>query len=150
MLGNVNGGVPWSQFCWCISKLPTWIFLSTNRHCAPFPPSPSLDNGHYKFGNFWPIVIHINYFMGVLTLFFFWRGPYWLAYHNFFGNIEHAPIEAPLWTASCKIETNVLPMAYLCRFILHESWTLGKPYGIKVRCYWERFGGTLWEPHGNT
>jgi len=22
---------------------------------------------------------------------------------------------------------------------------LGKPYGIKLRCYWERFGGTTWE-----
>jgi len=22
---------------------------------------------------------------------------------------------------------------------------LGKPYGIKWRCYWEQFGGTPWE-----
>jgi hypothetical protein len=29
---------------------------------------------------------------------------------------------------------------------IHESVELwAKPYGIKVRCYWERFGGTYWE-----
>jgi hypothetical protein len=37
---------------------------------------------------------------------------------------------------------------------IHESWTLGKPYGIKLRCYWERLkeqiGGTPWEHVGDT
>jgi hypothetical protein len=27
---------------------------------------------------------------------------------------------------------------------------LGKPYRIKVRSYWEHFGGTSWELHGGT
>lgn len=27
----------------------------------------------------------------------------------------------------------------------HGSWTLGKPYGIDLRCYWEPFGETTWE-----
>jgi hypothetical protein len=37
-----------------------------------------------------------------------------------------------------------------------ESWTLGKPYGIKLRCYWESLGnnfgtwGTPWEQDENT
>jgi hypothetical protein len=31
---------------------------------------------------------------------------------------------------------------------IHESWTLGKPYGIKVRCYWERLGNNLGRPLG--
>ncbi len=39
-------------------------------------------------------------------------------------------------------------MAHLFQY---ESWTLGKPYGIKPRCYWESLGnnfgtwGTPWE-----
>jgi hypothetical protein len=39
---------------------------------------------------------------------------------------------------------------------IDESWTLGKPYGIKLRCYWESLGnnfgtwGTPWEQDGNT
>jgi acyl-coenzyme A synthetase/AMP-(fatty) acid ligase len=36
----------------------------------------------------------------------------------------------------------MLAMAHL--FSLYTSGTLGKPYGIKVRCYWE-----LMEPFGN-
>jgi hypothetical protein len=35
---------------------------------------------------------------------------------------------------------------------IHESWTLGKPYGIKGRCYWEQFEehlGNLGNLHGN-
>ncbi len=27
---------------------------------------------------------------------------------------------------------------------IHESWNLGKPYGIKLRCYWESLGEQLW------
>jgi len=36
---------------------------------------------------------------------------------------------------------------------IHESWPFGKPYGIKMRCYMQRFGGQLGnngKPHGNT
>jgi hypothetical protein len=39
---------------------------------------------------------------------------------------------------SCKIKTNVFPPQQLTFSVyIHESWTLGKPYGIKLRCYWE-------------
>jgi hypothetical protein len=37
-------------------------------------------------------------------------------------------------------------------YIGEKGRTLGKTYGIKVRCYWEHFGnilGTLWELEGN-
>jgi hypothetical protein len=63
-----------------------------------------------------PIVIHINYFMGAITLFFsfsFLKGPHRLAHHQVFGNIGHSPLESPCWTASCKIRTNLLHMAHL-------------------------------------
>ncbi len=36
---------------------------------------------------------------------------------------------------------------------IQETWPLGKPCGIKMRCYMQRFGGQLGnngEPHGNT
>jgi hypothetical protein len=44
-------------------------------------------------------------------------------------------------------------MAHLFQY---EIWTLGKPYRIKPRCYWESLGnnfrtwGTPWEQDGNT
>ncbi len=66
--------------------------------------------------------------------YFFFKGPYWLVHHQFCWNVALSPLIAPLWPITCKVETNVLPMAYQ-----HESWTLSKPYGIKVRCYSERF-----------
>jgi len=28
---------------------------------------------------------------------------------------------------------------------LHESWTVGKPYEIKLKCYWKRLKGITWE-----
>ncbi len=99
-----------------------------------------------------PIVIHINLFNHTFLFFIFWKGPYWLAHYQTFWNIGHSPIEAPLWTASCKIETNVLPMGYLFTLYTREL-TFGKPCGIKMRCYMQRFGGQLGnngEPHGNT
>jgi hypothetical protein len=35
-------------------------------------------------------------------------------------------------------KTNELPQQPTFSVYIHESWTLGKPYGIKLRCYWER------------
>jgi hypothetical protein len=34
-------------------------------------------------------------------------------------------------------------------YIGEKGRTLGKTYGIKVRCYWEQPWGTNWEPIGN-
>jgi hypothetical protein len=51
---------------------------------------------------------------------------------------------------SCKIETNgALNKPTLSVFYIHESWTLGKPYGIKVRCYCECLGSKQLEILGN-
>jgi len=68
-------------------------------------------------------------------------------------------MEAPLRTPSCKIDTNVFPQQPTFSVYIHESWTLGKPYGIKLRCHWkllrEQIGNlgnlkrTWWEHIGN-
>jgi hypothetical protein len=34
-------------------------------------------------------------------------------------------------------------------YIGEKGSTLGKTYGIQVRCCWEHLWGTHWEPHGN-
>ncbi len=66
---------------------------------------------------------------------------------NFFWNIGHYQIEAPLWwTLSCKIETNVLPLAHLLRWYTWELNFGQTNMGVELRCYWER----LEEPGGNT
>jgi len=58
-------------------------------------------------------------------------------------------MEASLCTPSCKIKINVHPWIIV---YIKGSWTLGKAYGIKPRCYWEHLGnlsgtlgGTNWE-----
>ncbi len=65
----------------------------------------------------------------------------------FFGTLGTPPIEAPLWTTSCKIATNVAPYSPPFQFIHMRVEPLGKPYGIKVRCYLGVFWGTTGEPH---
>jgi hypothetical protein len=62
-----------------------------------------------------------------------------------FGKISMPSMKAPLWTASCKIETNVLP--YILPFQKYMgSWT---PYGIKPRYYWEHLEERIWEHFEN-
>jgi hypothetical protein len=87
--------------------------------------------------------------MGVLTLFFsffgFLKGPYQFAHHQFVWNIGHSSTEAPLWTTSCKIDTNVLSMVYL--FSLY-TWELnfGQTIWDKTEVLWGAFRVTTWEP----
>jgi hypothetical protein len=38
------------------------------------------------------------------------------------------------------------PLGIIFSVHIHGSWTLGKPYEIKLRCYWEH----AWERDGNT
>jgi hypothetical protein len=84
--------------------------------------------------------------MGVITYYLsFLKDPYVLDHHQFLESIRHFPIEALLWTRR-KTETTVLPLRLTFSVYIHESWTLGKPYGINLRCYWEHLG----EPHGKT
>jgi hypothetical protein len=61
---------------------------------------------------------------------------------NFFGTLGMPPIEAPLWTPTCKIKINVHPWILV---YIQGSWTLCKPYGIKPRCYREQLGEHIWE-----
>jgi hypothetical protein len=74
---------------------------------------------------------------------------------NFFGTIGHSPIDAPLWTPSHKNKNKCAALWPTFSFYIHESWTLGKPYGIKLRCHWEQLENlgilmwTWWEHIGN-
>jgi hypothetical protein len=54
-------------------------------------------------------------------------------------------MEASLWTPICKIGTNVFSQQPTFSIYLHESLTLGKPCGIKLKCYWKHLKGTTWE-----
>jgi hypothetical protein len=66
-------------------------------------------------------VTHINLLLGALTLFFFWgggeRGHVDWPITNFSWNIGHSSLQAPLWTPSPNIETNVLPYGPLGQII---------------------------------
>jgi hypothetical protein len=80
--------------------------------------------------------------------FFFGRGHSNWAHNQLDFNIVHYPIETSLWNSSCKM----LPYESPFQFIYMGVKILGKPYAIKLRCYWEHLEGTTWElgePHGN-
>jgi hypothetical protein len=107
--------------------------------------------------HFWPGLIplakntccdHINWFMGAFY-FIFEKKSYSLAHHHFFWNIGHSCMEVPpLWTPSCKIETNVFPLKPTFSVYIHGSWTLGKPLDktkLLLRTSWGMYLGTLWE-----
>jgi hypothetical protein len=67
-----------------------------------------------------------------------------LAHHHFLKTLgTPPPIEAPLCTPTSKIEINMLSYGPPFSTCIHESWSLGKPYGIKLRCYWESLGEQL-------
>ncbi len=67
----------------------------------------------------------------------------------------------PIWLAHCKkIEIIEAPknrrfygmmkcLPLWPSYISEKGRTLGKTYGIKVRCYWEYPRRTHWEPNGN-
>jgi len=78
-------------------------------------------------------------------LYIFLKELYVLDHHQFFQSIGHLAIEALLWTPVAKQkEATVFPLWLTFSLYIHESWTLGKLYGINLRCYWEHLG----EPHG--
>ncbi len=71
-----------------------------------------------------------------------------------FGKIRALPLpntSMSLGRLSHKINTNVLPnRVSMFPVYKHECWTLGKQYGINLRCYWEHLGEYLgtWELFG--
>ncbi len=82
--------------------------------------------------------------MGILTLFLggFLRGHDidWPT-TNFFWNIGHSPIEAPLWTTSSKIETNVALYSPPFQFIHTRVEPLGKTIWDKCEVLFGRVLG---------
>jgi hypothetical protein len=90
---------------------------------------------------------------------FFWKGPYILIGPSpiFLEHWALFPIDAPLWTPSHKNKNKcVATLLPTFSVYIHESWTLGKAYGIKLSCHWgenlgeqlENLGiliGTWWE-----
>ncbi len=97
-----------------------------------------------------PIVIHINLFNHTFLFFIFWKGPYWLAHYKTFWDIGHSPLEAPLWTGSCKIETNVfLPMGHLFTLYTREL-TFGQSMWNQNEVLHATFWGTTWEQWGTS
>jgi len=57
---------------------------------------------------------------------------------QFYWNIEHSPMETPLQTPQLQNRNKCIPLQPTFSFYIHESWTLGKLYGIILRWYWER------------
>jgi hypothetical protein len=41
------------------------------------------------------------------------------------------------------------PLGFTFLVYTQGSWILGKPYGIKPRCYWEHLGECIWEHFEN-
>jgi hypothetical protein len=78
---------------------------------------------------------------------------------QFFCNIVHSPIEAPLWALVTK-QKQMCSIQLTFTVYIHQNWTLGKAYGINLRCYWERLEERLgnvgnlikipWEQDDNT
>jgi hypothetical protein len=92
--------------------------------------------------------------MGAFTLFFFlffWKRPCWLAPSpkKKLKKSEHWTLpnrSTSLNQPNCKNKNKCVSYGPPFSVYIHESWTLGKPCGIKGRwCYWELLG----EPFGN-
>jgi hypothetical protein len=70
---------------------------------------------------------------------------YWLAQQQYFWIIGNAPNRSTS-LPSCKMKTSEYPkfisapLNFIFLVYIQGSWTLGKPYGIKPRYYWEHIG----------
>jgi hypothetical protein len=109
-------------------------------------------------------VIHINYSSwcahNSFFFFFFWKEPYSLAHQQKHLSIERSPNVGNPFGPRLQNRNKCIPKQFTFSVYIHESWTLGKPYGIKLRCYWEclreqlgnlrNLEGTQWEHVENT
>jgi len=62
------------------------------------------------------------------------------------------PIKAPLWTTSCKIETNVFPLFHifnLYKLELNCGKTIWDKTKVLLGTSWGTHLGTFWELDGN-
>jgi hypothetical protein len=89
--------------------------------------------------------------MGVLTTFSFslWKEPYWLAHQHFFWDIGHAPNRSTSFDPQLQNKNKCAPLNFTFVVYIYGSWTLGKPHGIKPRCYGEHLREWIWEHTGN-
>jgi hypothetical protein len=116
--------------------------------------------GHHIWAGLIPLIIYWGYLIIYLLVWFIlirsWVHSQFI-YFNFKGAIlidwplanflEHwacpHPHRSTLWTASCKIEAKCAPLDFTFLVYLKGSWTLGKLYEIKPKCYWEQLGNNL-------
>jgi hypothetical protein len=55
------------------------------------------------------------------------------------------PCTLTIRSSYLDLQLQILSLHPPFQFIhVHESWALGKAYGINLRCYWECLGGTTW------
>jgi hypothetical protein len=47
--------------------------------------------------------------------------------------------ESPFLDPQLQNRNKCIPQHHTFLVYIHESWNLGKPYGIKLRCYWKSF-----------
>ncbi len=68
---------------------------------------------------------------------------------NFFETVGHAPNRSTSLDPQLQSRNKCAP-AHLNFFVyIKGSWTVGKPCGIKPRCYWEHLGEWISEHFGN-
>jgi hypothetical protein len=88
--------------------------------------------------------------LGSQLFLFFQRSQYW-----------HGPNRSTSFDPQLQNINSCTPIGFTFSVYIHGSWTLGKPYGTKPRCYWEHLGerirehfenlmGTHWEQVKNT
>ncbi len=103
---------------------------------------------HFPSGLIPPIINNWGYLLSFILIsswvrsqlfyLFSLKGPYWLAHHQIFWNIGQFHIEAPLYTAGCKIKTNMLN---LDTWELNFGQTIWDKTEVLLRIFW----GTTWE-----
>jgi hypothetical protein len=90
-----------------------------------------------------------GFLLGSQLFLFFQRSQYWLAHQQFFWNIGHSPNRSTSLDPQLQNINNCTPTGFTFSVYIHGSWTLGKPYGTKPRCYWEHLGERILEHFEN-
>jgi hypothetical protein len=72
-----------------------------------------------------------------------------LVHQQVFGTLGMPPNRSTSLNLQLQNKNNCSPLDFIFSFYIHGSWTLGKSYGIKPRCYWEHIGEHTCEQFGN-
>jgi hypothetical protein len=83
--------------------------------------------------------------MGALTIFFFLKEKTLIAPSPIFSKHWALPHNSTSLDPQSQNKKKCVPLWPTFSLDIHRSWTLGKPYGIELWCYWEQLG----EPHVN-